>query len=418
LRARLLYGIAIALLGVMVRLALAPGSAGSDIPQFLAFAASIDPGPCMYQNAVPHGEEWPYPWPYPYGPVLAVILSLAYRLACPCSLEAYHEGGRYIVTVDPGWALTLKTIFTLFDAAIILVIYLLWAKEKPRTAAAVALAYALSPIALYTTAIYGMFDAVPTAMFLAGLYAARKSHRIMGGALMGLAAATKHTLLLPTLAATLALGAPALMAGLAVLGAASSVFLFCPTTTAFYMLAARVSVPGPTEPIVYSFNGVSALATLLYREGWEEALLLVEAWPIPFLILTGAALYVAAKRRDPLVGALLAYAAFAATYWRVNPQYMLTLTALVLAAMPGLDRRLRGPAGLSLVLVSLWPLLYPSEFWYYVHVEEPGPAAGMVDLATLGVLDPRVYVVLSLMITASLYVLVVRGVLACRRSTC
>jgi len=411
--------ILVALLGAAVRLALAPGSAGSDIPQFLAFAESMGPGPCMYQSAVPQGEDWPYPWPYPYGPVLAVILALAYRLVCPCRLDAYYDGGHYVVIVDPVWALALKTIFILFDIIIILFIYSLWAVDKPRVALATALAYALSPMALYTTAVYGMFDAIPTALFLAGLYAAQRGRKkILGGALMGLAAATKHTLILPTLAATIALGPATLMAGLAVVGAASSVFLLCPTTTAFYMLAARVATPGPTEPVVYSFNGISSLATLLYREGWEEALILVEAWPVPFLLLSGAVLYRVARRRDPLEAAFLAYAAFTATYWRVNPQYMLTLTALGLAALPGLDPRLRAPAALSLVLVNLWPLLYPTEFWYYVHVEEPGPAARVVDLLTLDVLDPRVYVVLSLMITASLYILVVWGAMACRRGTC
>jgi len=410
--------LAVLAVGAAIRLLLAPGSAGSDIPQFLGFARSISPSPCMYQHAIPLGEEWPYPWPYPYGPVLAFILWIVHSLVCPCTLDYGYEGGSYIVVVDPAWALSLKLVYTFFDLAIAAGLYAIWSRRDRRAGLLAAAAYSLSPMAIYITAIYGMFDAIPTAVFTAGLALAVRGRRIAAGALMGLAAATKHTLMLPALASTIAMGAGPLMAALMALGAASSLFILCPTTTAFYALAARVAIPGPTEPIVYSFNGLSSLATYLYRQGWEDALILVKLWVVPFTVLVLAALYRAARRRDPVDAALMAYAAFIAAYWRVNPQYMLTLVALGLAALPGLIRRLRAPLLAALALANAWPILYPSEFWYYVHVPEPGPAQDLVARATLDVLDPLAYVVLSLTITASLYILVIAGALECRSPTC
>jgi len=54
--------------------------------------------------------------------------------------------------------------------------------------------------------------------------------------------------------------------------------------------------------------------------------------------------------------------------------------------------------------VALWPFLYSVSWWARVHVKKPNEAVAALDVASLKLLDPEVYVAYSLALTALAYV--------------
>ena len=377
--------VALIVLAFAFRLFVAPYSSGSDIPQFAGFVDTLlSSGPCFYVSAsTPQGEPWPYPWLYPYGPTLVLLLAIPCRVV-KARPEWGWVDGTYIVSVPGSLAAAVKSVFIAGDAAVTLAIYLIARKRAgPDTALALAAAYALSPAVVYTSSIYGMFDQVAAAFLLAAVAARSPGLR---GFLAGLALATKPTLILPSLA--VALTGRGRIRSLAALALAIAVLtapfvMPCPESLKG-ILGALTWRGGPTIPLpsVYSFSWLGSIVAYLYEARGVDYSRVLEAWPILALVLAIPALKAS---RTPARAALAFYLVFTASSWSVNYQYLTPLVALILAAYPELRSRLsRLLASLIVVHASVWPILYPSEFWFSVHTHQQNSlAARLVSALTL-----------------------------------
>ena len=398
----------VVLVGLLARVPPLYGSAGSDLPQFLAFAESMGL-PCVYSSGHPAGMDWPYPWPYPYGPLFLLLLKAIHRLVCPCLLWYGQGSSGYTVVVDPAWAAAVKAVYSAFDLAIVVLLYRIrwWA----------GLVYAVHPIALYVSAVYGMLDPIPVALLLAGLLALEAGREGLGGSLAGLAVAFKGTVL-PGALAGLVARPRALPWALTVAGLGYGLsFIACPGDTGFFhAIAAMIGSPGLPRPLVYSFNGFSSLAIYLADRGvgWAEAI--PRLWPLPALVLYAAALAVALKRRSPLLAGYLGMAAFLAAYWRVNPQYTVAAVALGLASLHLQCRLQRLGTLLAVASTGAWGIAYPLGFWARVHMPREYPVAALLDAVSLGIVSDEFYLAVSLVFTLGLYLAVLGG-LACLRPT-
>lgn len=396
------------LLAIILRAVPLYGSSGSDLPQFLAFAESMG-FPCVYSSGHPWGMDWPYPWPYPYGPLFLLLLKAVYRLVCPCLLEYGERPWGYTVIVDPLWAAAVKAIYAAFDLLIVVLLYRIrwWA----------GLVYAVHPMALYVSSIYGMLDPIPVALLLAGLLYLEKGREILGGALLGLAVAFKATVVPGSLAALSAMpgGFPW---ALTTAGASYGVsFLACPGDTGFFhAVSSLIGTPGLPRPIVYSFNGVSSLAIYLADHGYEWAEEIPRLWPLAAAPLYIAALIQSYRLRSPLLAGYLGSAAFMAAYWRVNPQYTVGVVALGLASLELQCRLQRLGTLLAVLATGAWGVSYPLDFWAHVHMPREYWTAKLLDAVSIGVVSPGFYLAVSLVFTLGLY-LVVLGGLACPRHT-
>ncbi len=402
-RAERLFAL-LAVAALAARVIVAYGTAGSDLPQFLAFVESMSLQ-CPYSTGHPDGMDWPYGWPYPYSILLLVLLRAIHAIACPCLLEYGWEGGVYRVVVDPAWAGSVKLSFIAGDAAASYAIYLL--AGRGRLGAALALAYLTSPMAFYVSSVYGMFDPIPAALLLLSLYLLARGMPGRAGLVAGAAAGFKQTAIPGVLGAATA--APAVF-GVAAASVAAAAYgapiLACPGDTGFFhWIREAVSKPGLPEPLVYSLNGVSSLAVYLYHRGVEWAPVLTRLWPAAFILLSLASLAAAWRRRDPVVAALLFQASFTATYWRVNPQYTVIVLGLALAAWPRLGRRARAAAAAAYTSLAAWGVLYPQGFWARVHMPRETWAARILDALTIGGGEAH-FLVVSLAFTLSLYALV------------
>jgi len=402
---RLLPPAAVLAAGLLIRAYFAPFTAGSDVVQFAGFADSVHRhGLCFYKYAGGENAEaegWAYPWPFPYGPLAVALLAVA-RLLAPGGVEKVGEW----VYAPPDWIAASKALFIAFDTAVAVLMYASGA-EWPiwrRTAAMVL--YYLNPAVIYTSAIYGMLDPVPAALLVAAL---RLRGGFWAGVLLGLAAATKPNAAPAALFAAFALPSLRLAAGFAA-GALVPVMPFeaaCPGSLSAWVHAAlSVALPGYNPPVVYSFNGVTTLATYLHEKTGGDYLWAIRAWWIA-AAAAYAPLLLVARRAGPLVSAYLAYLAYTATYWRVNYQYLLPLAGLAAlhVAAPGVGRAEKAASLAHLAAVALWPFLYPVSWWARVHVKEPNEAvAAALDAVSLKLLDPEVYVAYSLALTALAYV--------------
>lgn len=406
--------------GTAVRAWLIPHSTGSDIPQFLGFADTLlKHGPCFYLYSGSEwadSEGWPYNWPYLYGPVWVLILG-AIRLLTPGAwVQHYWEGGNYYVYVSTDWATNVKLVMTAFDVLVAVLIFLVLQGRVRDWAAAVAAAvYYLHPMVVYISGIYGMFDQVALAPFIASAALAGK-HPKISGALSAVAALTKQTLLPPIAALITWLGREPRKAGWFLVGVLIAAYVIiapfaigCPASVGALITAPlRSGEPGYTYPIVYSFNGLSSLATYLHDTTGGDYLWLIRYWFIPFIILEALAIASAIRSGNQWVPALAAYLGFIAAYWRVNHQYLVPAVALSLLAMPYLGRIGRGIASAFIAWLGLWPFAFPVAWWFHVHIKEPDwGLVRFLEAHSLMVFDNRFYVAYSLILTALAYALAV-----------
>lgn len=378
--------------GAYIRAFFIPHTAGSDVVQFAAFADSAyRHGLCFYKYA--GGDpDWPYNWPFPYGPLVLLLLALV-RAHARGAVEAVD--GNYYAPMD--WAAALKTVYAALDVVNAALLYRL-AGRSWRGAAA-ALFYYLSPAVVYTTSIYGMLDPLPLALLLAALGVRRDFPR---GFLLGLAAATKANAAPAAVVALLASPSRWALVGFA----AGALLLFVPfeaacpgSLAAFAGVLAYLSAPGYNPPVVYSFNGLTTLATYLHEEGGGDYLWLVRSWWLPAVVVYALILI---KRAAPAEAAYLSYLAYVTTYWRVNYQYFLPLVGL--AALYASSNAVRLSKALALThtsAVSAWVFMYPTSWWARVHVKNPSEeVAQALDAVSLKILDPVAYVYYSLFLTA------------------
>ncbi|QDA31069.1 hypothetical protein FH039_04870 [Thermococcus indicus] len=410
----------ILLAGLTVRLALAPYSAGSDLAQFYGFAGTmLEKKACFYAYAdwVGYsGKGWPYPWPYVYGPVLAYLLA-GIRFLVGGGVEYFWSGGVYHVYVDPTWAFSVKLVFIAADTATAVLIYLLLRKKGEWEGVMGGAVYYLNPMVIHVSAVYGMFDALALAPFLLALYL--EGRKEASPFLQGLSLAVKHTLLFPAIVSLweyLLDGVGGLKrAALLFVGAIAPflpMLLLCPSSLQKLPELMRGIEVGYPLPLSYSMNGFVSLATYFHEVYGVETLIFIEHWYVPAGFLLFLTLLRHSFERNLIVSVSLAYATFTATYWRVNPQYLLPLVAFLVLLSFTTGGRI-GPVSLfTAFYVGIWPILQPSEFWFHVHLRNPNWAVvRFVGHFTIGVGGDAPYVAYSLGLTLLLYALVLGSTL-------
>ena len=261
---------------------------------------------------------------------------------------------------------------------------------------------------VYVSSIYGMFDQVAAAPLLAALALAGSRPRL-ASLLLGAAVAVKQTLLFPALATLVYLvrvtGASAiLLAAAPPLASLAPLLAGCPRSVDDLVsaLAYPLSVYYP-EPLAYNLNGATSLITYLHESGHlESGLAAFRLWWAPALTLLTVILLRGGAGASVLLVASASYIVFVLTYWRVNPQYMVPLVALIVPLIAGREGlRVKLPALLLVAYVGLWPLMFPLEWWFIAHIQSPNWAlVRAADLLSLGVRDDLAYVAYSLALTA------------------
>ncbi|MGC9181973.1 hypothetical protein [Thermogladius sp.] len=401
--------------GLMVRLVFVPYTSGSDIAQFASFSDTfLRHGLEFYKyaDAKLYAEEgWPYNWPYVYGPQLVLLLA-PLRALLRQPVLAYWNSGNYYVYVPVEWVVACKSLFVAFDVVSGALIYLILSRYSGGRAALVGFAlYYLNPAVIYTSSVYGMFDQIPLSLILASLYLYRSGRRLPSLALAGLAATFKPNVapaslgvLVSSLVEDKCLKSR--LSGLAafVLGALSPFAPFAAyysqtLSKAFEVLASLK--PGYTYPIVYSFNGLSSLATYMHQFSGGDYEWVVSYWWVFYLVLNVlVAIWLTSTReRDAGLLALLLYLAFTTSYWRVNYQYFVPGIGLA-ALQVGGSRRRTVASIVYIAYIAFWVFMFPTSWWAHVHIKEPNMELWRVmDMFSLMVFDEGVYVVYSVLLT-------------------
>ena len=382
------------LLAILLRLPLAPYSAGSDVPQFAGFADTLKAsGLCFYVQAMlPRGEPWPYPWLFPYGPPLLLLLGLL-RVLAPSPVTYGWVDGTYLVLVPADWRIAYKVTVALLDVLVVLLIYecVVRATGSRRKALGAAGIYAVSPMALYNSAIYGMFDHIALALLLTSMLLWDRS--IYSGLLAGFAVMVKPTLLFPVLG----LGLYRLSNGKRgdavkwVVGALAALTLILApfTITCPQSIPALINTflwrgsPHYTLPLVYSLNGPASLATYYHLITGADTLWILRLWPLYTALVIVPLSLATPKLGSPYLVASAWYSVFMAFFWGVNPQFLVPLMGLYLVSL--MEYNPRSPLGIVLILgvawIQVWALSYPLSFWFTVHISTPNET--LIELLNL-----------------------------------
>ncbi|MCS7094860.1 MAG: glycosyltransferase 87 family protein [Thaumarchaeota archaeon] len=174
--------------GLAIRSALAPFTGHPlDVYVWLKAAELFING---YWNVYTVSEIPHFPWGfYSYPPVWLLILVSSYVLAGPQSAQLNYAVG------------AVKAPIILADVLVALWIYRLSKVIglKDEKALALAAAYALNPVAIFITGVWGMFDPLAVLFALMALDALIRGNKGLSGALLGVGIATKifPVLLLP-----------------------------------------------------------------------------------------------------------------------------------------------------------------------------------------------------------------------------
>jgi len=405
------------LIGLGVRLYLAPNSTGSDIPQFYGFAGTMLRHPTefySYANGTMwKSEGWPYGWPYVYGPVLVYLLALV-RLLVDGGVKFYWDSMGYHVFTSRSWIIGVKTLFILADVGIAVMIYKLTKKRSEWGAVLLSALYILNPMVIYVSSIYGMFDGLALLPFLVGLHFIETGRGRLGYALVGFSLAVKHTLLFPALIVLWDLllrkwrrlsemkwPLAAFFGGVLLPFAP---FLLHPSSLLNLPGLLRGMKPGYTYPIAYNLNGIVALLTFIHDKTGLDTMFYMRNWEMFALLCLAGVLFIHSRLKNLRISVALAYAVFLLTYWRVNTQYILPLVGLTLIALPELDWPSRVVAFLTLLPPSIWPIMFPTSFWFHVHIEHPNQhVIHLIDRCTLMIFDTGPFIVLSVLFTLSLF---------------
>lgn len=410
--------IGVILIGLAIRLYLAPYSSGSDIPQFYGFGGTMLRHPLDFY-AYASGkrwrlEGWPYGWPYVYGPVLAYLLALLRLIVGNGKVRFFWDKNGYHVFVSRSWVVAVKSLFILADVGIAVLIYTMVRKKSEWGAFLAATLYFLNPMVIYVSSIYGMFDGLAVLPFLLGLYYIEKGSEKLGYGLVGFSLVVKHTLLFPAAVVLwdallkrkkdprgLGINVGSFLAGLFIPFAP---FLLKPGSLSSIHDLLQGMKPDYTYPISYNLNGLVALLTFIHDKTGLNTLFYMKHWLWFALPALAAVLFVHHRSRNLRVSVALAYAAFLLSYWRVNTQYMLPLIAFVALALPELSWPSRAVAFITTVPPTLWPITFPTSFWFHVHFENPDwEMVKLIDRLTLMIFDTGPFMVLSGVFTLLLF---------------
>ncbi len=427
----LLILLTILLPGLMFRILVAPYTSGSDIPQFAGFADTfLRHGLCFYNYSDGsrfYEEDWPYGWPYVYGPGLVLLLA-PLRLLAPTPVKHFWNRSTYYVYVSMDWIIACKSLFILFDTLTAMIIYYYARRIHYSKALLAVILYYYNPMTIYISSIYGMFDQIALALYLLGaylyMYASKISIRYTGLFLTGLSIAVKQTMIYPLIILTLLiifmkekikmriLGILVVLTGIALLFI--PFFTYCPESINVFIKALRsVTKPGYTVPVVYSFNGISSLATILHECCSKNTLFLIENWYILFTILFILVVLGHLYSRNILEYMGYAYIVYTATYWRVNHQYLVPTVAFAILILLVTRRKpVKILSIILIILIALWPVMFPTSWWAHAHIENPNKdIIYLLDNLSLMIFEDTIYVLYSLTLTITQILLILHGTL-------
>ncbi|ASJ00981.1 glycosyltransferase family protein [Thermococcus gorgonarius] len=412
----------ILLLSLSIRLYIAPHSTGSDITQFYGFAGTMLHHPLDFYSYADgeHWQEegWPYNWPYVYGPVLAYLLALLRIIVGEGAVKFFWDASGYHVFASRSWIMAVKSLFILADAGTGILLYILLRKKSEKLALVVSSLYLFNPMVIYVSSVYGMFDGLALLPFLLGLYFVEKGRKNLGYGLIGFGLAVKHTLIFPALIVlwdelldswknpeALKKSLRSFVAGIVI---PFLPFLLKPSSLLEIPDLLQGMKPDYTYPIAYNLNGIVSLLTFIHEIGNLDTLFYMKHWVIFSVLALTVVLFIHYRLRNLRVSIALAYAAFLLTYWRVNTQYTLPLIAFLLLALPELDWPSRVVMFLPIIPPTIWPIAFPTSFWFHVHIEHPNwDMVKMVDRLTFMIFETGPFVVISVLFTLSLFALMV-----------
>lgn len=413
-------------LGLILRMFLAPYSSGSDIPQFLGFANTlVKHGFCFYKYAYGDHwieEKWPYPWPYVYPPLWALVLAML-KIIVNGEVHTFYINSTYFVKVSTNWILAIKTLLVLADTINTLLIYKL--SKKVGYAAL----YYLNPVIIYNSAIYGMFEPLCLVFFLLALfYNSHYKYRERSSLiLLGISVAIKQILAILLLATifkdlknkgvkktfknSIYMLIPIILSLIPFIILCSSSLSYIIRCLFYPYIISYV------RPLCYSFNGISSLLTYIYDNYGIETLDIIRVWPMPFIFFSVLILwktYHSNLGNYKYLPFYLMYATFIATYWRVNYQYLVVLVVLGILALLEIKGMYKLIVLLFTVLYpSFWLTIFPIQFWFIVHVKEPNfnlirwVAKFTINISCFDV----IYVIYSLIFTFVLYIIILLFIL-------
>ncbi len=420
------------IIGLFLRIYIAPYSTGSDIPQFAGFADTfLRHGLCFYMYADGShwvSEKWAYPWPYVYGPIWVFIISFI-RLFVKSSIEFGWYGSTYYVYAPMDWIVGVKTVLILFDIISAFLLYMFLRRFKHGLWPFIGFTlYFLNPMTIYISSIYGMFDQVALTFFLASLLFLNKKP-FVSGIFLSLTLLTKHTFLYPALVLIIYMllwrrwrDFTRYLIGLLVPVTVflTPFFIGCPNSFKVFIETVFLSSkPGYTYPIVYSFNGISSLATYLHEEYGYDMLWAIEYWYIPSAILMMILIIRMVKQRlNPVIVAAIAYIIYTTTYWRVNHQYLVpTIAMAVIITILTNSKVVKITAIVTILTIALWPVAFPTSWWLHAHIKQPNQQLiQIVDKLTLMIFDERFYVIYSLVLTIQQYLLTITYIIIAKQN--
>lgn len=370
--------------GTAIRLFFTPFSTGSDIPQFLNFANTMAKHSfCFYMYATGEQwikEQWSYPWPYVYSPFWATLLYVL-KLIADGVVKISYTNGIHVVKVSTSWIIAVKSVLIISDIIVALIIHKLF-KKTTYTAL-----YYLNPVTIYNSSIYGMFDNVALMLLLISLYYFRERKQL-SIVFSGLAIALKQTILLASL--PLLLKTWILTKGskikltkyvslflLPLIVTTGPFLLFCPESlTDMVKCLTMPATVYYTEPICYSFNGISSLVTYIHKAYGVETIYVLRILLMVFTVASIVILYrlnfLLKRNVEVYVLCYCLYLIFPTFYWRVNYQYFVPVVGLGCLALGRVKVGiLRIPILATIIYPSLWFFMFPITFWFYVHVFEP-----------------------------------------------
>lgn len=413
--------VAILVVGLVIRFALAPYSSGSDIPQFAGFAKTFHRhGFCFYRYAAAYiSENWPFNWPYIYGPILMYLLGVLGHLIPPTYTTVW-QGGLYRVYVSTSWVFANKLLYIAFDAIVATAIYLITRRIYT------AILFYLNPATIYISSVYGMFDQIVAGIMIVGIYALSRKRYLISGATMGLALMMKQTVLFPIAGLIISLllhrefrSFTRVVMGLAlgVLVLLLPILIHCPNSLQGVLDGLYMIRPRYAEPIMYNFNGVTGVATLIHRFGMcveacrYEVLWPIEHWYIFTAILLPLTIAYTLAVENPYRLSALYYILFTATYWNINYQYLIPEIALIaIASTLEKDRLLKILYITTAVYIALWVFIYPVEWWFKLHIENPNTVlTGIMRSLSLNIYCDNVYAIYSLLLTQLHYTIILRA---------
>jgi hypothetical protein len=356
----LVFGLVLAV-AAFIRFWAAPISSGVDIPQFWAFAKVFQAyGIDFYRYADATLDIFPVKgWGFVYPPIWLLILRLA-LIAAPVGLATE-------TMVASSWRLAMKTPIITADLAIGCLLY--WAIPGPKWRKLLfASLWLLHPTAWYQSAVFGQFDAIAAVFLLASVILLEKGKDGLAFLLAGLAVMTKQHTFIPV-AMMLAISARnknwrRLISNGAILAGVGIILSIPFLLTGNFISYARsvfipIQAPGYQDPLMYAFNGFSALLTFLHNTfGWQTSSYINYMTPLMILLCYKS-------RITPAQGALAGFLVFMSFTYRVNYQYLVVYIPLaLLVASRTQYRSERIMAIVAAMLPAAWLWLNDVSFWF------------------------------------------------------